>query len=77
LNVPGSHISPQISPSDVKAAWSGIRPLVKDPSKPLSAKGTAQISREVREGHGAVGRRANSPRGRSFLSTRAAMVHCK
>ena len=38
----------QIKPSDVKAAWSGIRPLVRDPSKPMSDKGTAQISREVR-----------------------------
>lgn len=37
-------LCPQIKPTDVKAAWSGIRPLVKDPA----AKSTSQVSRKVR-----------------------------
>jgi len=40
--------SPQVTLSDVRAAWSGIRPLIKDPAKLASGSTTAQLSRKVR-----------------------------
>ena len=41
------YLNRKVTHADVKAAWSGIRPLVKDPSLPLTKGGTAQISRQV------------------------------
>jgi glycerol-3-phosphate dehydrogenase len=40
------YLNREVKPSDVKAAWSGIRPLIKDPAKLASGKGTAQLSRK-------------------------------
>jgi len=51
LNCKTSHFMwlplPQVTLSDVRAAWSGIRPLIKDPAKLASGSTTAQLSRKV------------------------------
>lgn len=39
------YLNREIRKTDIKAAWSGIRPLIKDPAK-LGASGTAQLSRK-------------------------------
>ena len=39
------YLSRPVRRSDVKAAWSGIRPLIRDPKAPPGATGTASLSR--------------------------------
>lgn len=40
------YLSRKITLADVRAAWSGIRPLIKDPAKLASGSSTAQLSRK-------------------------------
>jgi glycerol-3-phosphate dehydrogenase len=40
------YLSRKITLADVRAAWSGIRPLIKDPAKLASGSTTAQLSRK-------------------------------
>jgi glycerol-3-phosphate dehydrogenase len=42
------YLNRKVTTKDVKAAWSGVRPLVKDPSLPNTGKATSQVSRKVR-----------------------------
>ncbi len=44
------YLNRKISLQDVRAAWSGIRPLIKDPAKLATGSTTAQLSRKVSAG---------------------------
>lgn len=39
-------LADRISDDSVRSAWAGIRPLVRDPTAPLGAEGTAALSRD-------------------------------
>lgn len=45
LSEANHHLKVPIQKSDVRAAWSGLRPLVRDFSKPVDSSGTAALSR--------------------------------
>lgn len=40
------YLNRRVTAKDVKAAWSGVRPLVRDPSLPVTGNATSQISRK-------------------------------